>query len=77
MKNIISTVILRNKTHKGKNIISNYGDTWLVIREKDQVLFSGEKGPWICCVPLKHPSVVKSRWVHSTNDEDFEVEKNV
>ncbi len=74
MPNIIKIIKLEHKTHKGKNILGNYGDTWGVIREKEQVLFSDKKGPWICCIPLKQPSVTKSRWIHLKNDTDFKVE---
>lgn len=65
---------LKAKTNKGKTIIKQYGDVWYVLKRKDRVEFSNEKGPWlfIDIDPNSYLSTI-SRWVNVNNDPNFEV----
>lgn len=70
------------KTLNGKNKLQNAKvkgacGTWKILQQEDKVLFSDETGPWLRIVPLTENDeeiISLSRWVHSSNDRDFNVE---
>lgn len=72
---------LTAKTLKGKNKLQNAKvkgacGTWKILQQKDRVLFSDEAGPWLRIVPLTENNeeiMSLSRWVHSSNDKDFDI----
>jgi len=66
---------LKGKTQKGKNRIREHGEFWFVFAETDHVLFAKDKaGPWLFVAPAeKNQNDKSSRWIHSTNDLDFDV----
>lgn len=68
-------MILKGKTQKGKNRIRENGAEWILIRAKDRVIFSNKPGPWWLIEPITNHRE-NSRWVHSTDDIDFEIVKN-
>lgn len=61
------------KTHKAKNRIHEAGtDEVKVLAERENVLFDPGKGPWLH-VAFVGARSKHSRWVHATQDPDFEV----
>ena len=64
-------MILRGKTQKGKNRVRELGEHWLVCAQRDSVLFDSRPGPWLLVMPAGNPE--KSRWIHATHDNDFEI----
>lgn len=72
---------LKFKTLKGRNSIQNTkskgaGDLWKILQQTETVLFSNEPGPWLRIVPLTENNeeiMSLSRWVHSSNDKDFDI----
>lgn len=70
-------MILKGKTQKGKNRIRECGtDKWFIIHQKNRVLFDSRPGPWALVAPdIDSPSksVILRRWIHLTDDKDFEV----
>lgn len=65
---------LKGKTLKGKNRIREQGSKWMVIFIRDSVLFSSLSGPWLMVASMDAPKI-QNRWIHSTNDVDFEIEE--
>ena len=57
---------LVGKTRKGKNRIRELGDQWMLACKKDK------GGPWLLICPLSNQE--KCRWIHLSEDEDFEVQ---
>ena len=66
---------LKGKSQKGKNRVREQGELWSVFAETDRVLFSaGKVGPWLFIAPAgKNQDDKSSRWIHATNDLDFDV----
>lgn len=70
------------KTLNGKNKLQNAKvkgscGNWKILQQEDTVLFSDESGPWLKVVPLTENDeeiMSLSRWIHSSNDKDFNVE---
>ena len=65
-------LILKGKTQKGKNRVRELGEAWRVLETTDSVVFSPQSGPWAMIVPINGDQD-KARWVHLSNDADFEV----
>ena len=59
---------------RGKNKINEAGKPthWIVLEERDMVGFSDRQGPWLLVQPDNNTKD-QSRWVHLTDDKDFEV----
>lgn len=68
-------LILRAKTRKGQNRLTQFGTEWLVRETRDRVLFSSEPGPWLLIAETSHVGIHApgSRWIHRTHDPDFEI----
>ncbi len=68
---------LKGLSMKGKNRIREHGDDWIVLAETHTVLFAPTKlGPWLFAAPIgKDQNHKSSRWLHATEDLDFEVVK--
>jgi len=62
-------ITLRAKTRKGKNILANHGTIWTVEHNENTVIFTDKIGPWLLLT-----AGTDWRWVHETDDENFEVE---
>mgnify|MGYP003650375840 CR=1 FL=1 len=59
------------KSKKGKERCKRDGDTgWSIIQVTNAVFFSNEVGPWW---RIWNGNLNTSRWVHSTNDDDFKL----
>ena len=59
------------KSKKGRERVKRDGDFgWKIIETRDRVLFTTTPGPWWL---IKNDTPNSSRWVHSTNDIDFEI----
>ena len=57
---------------KGKQRVKERGDQWRIVSARDTVLFSDKRGLWFLIVPAGKPDDdASSRWIHSTNDNDF------
>lgn len=79
----MTTVTLTAKTHKGKNRLieaakgmPTWGFEWLVADERDTIAARDGLGPWLLLMPSGIPMERGhdfSRWVHKTDDRDFEV----
>lgn len=59
---------LKGISQKGKNRIHEQGEDWEIVREQERVPFSMETGPWLLL-----SSGNNLRWIHKTNDKDFEI----
>ena len=66
---------LTGKTQKGKNRIREHGDLWVLLKTRDSVLFDTKPGQWFLIAPCNNGSA--SRWIHSINDRDFEIEEMI
>lgn len=71
-------VKLTARTNRGKQLLRQHGDVWLVDLTANVVLFSNMRGPWLFLIPPTEASrsTVCSdagRWVNSLNDFHFEV----
>lgn len=78
---------LISKTHKGKNKLREIADRcnltkvehirWLELGRSNTVVFSDKQGPWLRLVPICADAEQTKfmRWVHLTEDENFEVIK--
>ena len=64
-------MILKGITQKGKNRIREHGEFWVLVRTSDSVIFNSLPGQWFLVAPCNNGSA--SRWIHSTNDKDFEI----
>lgn len=64
-------ILLQGKSLKGKNRIQELGVLWEVVCEKQFVLFSVKPSPWLLLLPLLNQE--KPRWIHKTEDIDFEI----
>lgn len=65
-------VKLIGKSQKGKNRVFEQGEEWHLVTVVDKVLFTTEPGPWMLLTSVKsHDKGI--RWVHASNDKDFEV----
>lgn len=66
-------IILRGKSHKGKNRIKEQGELWVIEQTSMSVGFSTPgAGPFLFIKALSgHKDGV--RWVASINDRDFEI----
>lgn len=71
----MTTLFLRGRTNKANGILSKTGNVWLIKDTKQSVSFSDMEGPWYYVTPLANTDVTHTRWVHSTNDMLFTVEK--
>lgn len=70
-------------TKRGKQVVKQHGGRWECLDQRDTVLFSDKRGPWLLLVPLGENRVATtvqeareesaSRWVHSLFDENFKV----
>ena len=60
---------------KGKPRILQHGSKWKVTKVADSVLFSDKKGPWLSIesVKVKDGKPSDLRWIHQTDDPDFEI----
>jgi hypothetical protein len=69
-------VKLIGKTNKGKNRINEAGrpTKWTVVEERQSIVFSDKPGPWLHVFPYTQQGAKDSRWVHISDDVDFEVE---
>lgn len=65
----MTQVILKPKTRKGKNVITNHGEVWIVINQQLDVPFSTDKD-WLL---LQSEKTEELRWVrnHHHSDKDF------
>lgn len=68
-------MILKGKTLKGKNRIREHGEVWFIEFEADTVQFDPRPGPWALIFPKGPINMDASRWIHLTDDKDFEVVK--
>lgn len=69
---------LSGKSLKGKNRIKELGAEWMVIAERESVMFSRNCGPWALIVPVeRHVPGVKAdtRWINLRDDRDFIIVK--
>lgn len=74
---------LAGLSKRGKQIVKQHGERWECIGERQAVLFSDKRGPWLHVVPLGENRVAEtmreareesaSRWVHALTDADFKV----
>lgn len=63
---------LVGKTNKGKQRIKSFGNSWEIIRKSQTVIFSGKSGEWWLIKPEGFSDdCTESRWMHSTDDNDF------
>lgn len=71
-------------TKRGKQLVKQHGDRWMVMEKRDHVLFNTDPGPWLLCLPITEEQAPASnmraariesasRWVHEHNDENFKV----
>lgn len=58
------------KTKKAKERVKQYGDTGIVFEVRNRIQFSQEEGPWLLVLAADP----RGRWVHETNDKNFDVE---
>ena len=67
---------LTPKTRKGKNVITNHGDQWFIVRHKETVQFSSERF-WMI---IQSKTTDDIRWVRDITkqqiDKDFEIHIN-
>lgn len=74
-------VSIRGKSNKGKQKIKHFGELWVVVGIADKVQFTHVRGPWINVRSTKEiddngESInVDFRWIHATDDKDFEIRK--
>lgn len=65
---------LTPKTKKGKDRIARDGADWAIHTIQPRVFFDERPGPWARIHPIEHDHRhAASRWVHLTDDVDFEV----
>lgn len=56
----------------GKARIKQFGELWRVRDIKDKILCKGDElGPWVLVESTS--SIWDLRWIHQTNDKDFEI----
>lgn len=82
-------VVLKAKTRKGKNVITSFGETWVVVEERSnfQPQFkTTATGPWVLIAPsfirVSREDVRvgaknrgrEFRWVSIQDDPNFEVD---
>ena len=64
---------LAGKTKRGRERVKRDGaDGWTIQRTEDRVAFSSDRGPWLLVIPACLTES-KSRWIHETNDFNFEI----
>ena len=68
-------VTLKGKSKKGKDRTNEQGIKWVVEAVTESVLFDDKKGIWLGLRSTKNKEFF--RWVHLTDDENFEVILNV
>lgn len=66
-------MILKGKSLKGKNRIREHGEFWFIEFTADKVQFDPRPGPWALVIPKGPAHREHSRWIHLTDDKDFEV----
>lgn len=66
---------LQGKSVKGKQRIKQWGDEWIVLKELDWVIFSGDVGPWYFVQALTDGTQNgnSTRWINSQLDKDFHI----
>lgn len=65
---------LAAKSKKGRERLKRDGaDGWQVIRTRDTVQFSSERGPWLFVAKTPDGRGPESRWIHATRDTDFAI----
>lgn len=63
---------LKGITPKGKDIIQQHGEEWVLIERWAEVGFSEKKGPW--CL-MRAIGTGEKKWIHFERDQDFEFVK--
>lgn len=69
-------LILHPITARGKQIISEFGSEWVILKTENKVQFSPLTGPWYFAKPITTDVSRAVRWVHHTDDKHFIVEIN-
>jgi hypothetical protein len=72
----MNTIKLVPRSAAGAKALGSVGQPvaqWVVLREVDEVSFSGREGPWLSVYPDVPNGTQYVRWVHATNDKDFQV----
>jgi hypothetical protein len=63
-------MILKANTARGRQLIKQHGDQWIVLRECDRVVFDPRQGPWLFIAPAGHDRCSPaSRWMHARDDK--------
>jgi len=68
-------MFIKPKTQKGKESITKFGEEWDLVKTADSVIFAEEAGPWGLIRPANCFNGENDRWVHLTNDQNFEITK--
>lgn len=64
-------ISLKAKSKKGKDRINEQGSKWIIEAVTEKVLFEDKAGLWLGLRSTKSKEFF--RWVHLTDDENFEV----
>lgn len=74
---------LAGLSKRGKQVVKEHGERWECLQQREKVLFSDKKGPWLYVEPLGELRVATNvrearkktagRWIHALTDENFKV----